>query len=119
MPADVRTWPPLLAGPIVRRVVTEGADSPAAAKTSVSVWVATRQAGPVSLIVRAGTDTGSPQVSTGTTSTKRLGENLHVAVVTATTTAGSPLSSGTVYGYDVEIPNGNASSDLASLKLLG
>jgi hypothetical protein len=101
--------PLLLAGPIVRRVEPR----------SVAVWVAFREAGTVNLFVWEGrqksssfasVESGDTQLATGAAVTRKLGENLHVALVS--TALGfaldnffrpltPPLRPGAIYSYDV------------------
>jgi len=79
----VAQLPLILAGPIVRRVEPR----------SVSVWVALRDAVPVTLRLWAGTQrsTGgglvqsgdAPLVTSQSAAPRRFGQRLHVAVVTA------------------------------------
>ena len=68
-------WPLLLAGPILRRVEPTG----------VSVFMALKHAREVALTVFDGGTT----VAQGTAATLAVGQYLHVAVVTATPTAGA------------------------------
>jgi hypothetical protein len=118
----VDQWPLLLAGPIVRRVEPGRA----------SVWVALKEPRSVRLTVHAapldtGTGTGvfsgpAPLLA-GETTTIRVGERLHVAVVTAEPpSGGGSLTAGQTYAYNVAFgpPTGtfSATADLKSLQLL-
>ena len=113
-------WPLLLAGPIVRRVEPN----------LVAVWVALKEPRAVRLSIwPAPVDTGTgnavfgdaaPLLS-GQANTLRVGDNLHIAVVTATT--GGSLFPGQLFAYNVAFgPPGSgafeAKEDLKSLGLL-
>ena len=97
----VEQWPLVLAGPIVRRV------EPGLA----SVWVALKEPRAVRLTVHlAPVDTGSgtgvfagpAAVLSGDATTVRVGERLHVAVVTAEPpSGGGALTAGQTYAYNV------------------
>ncbi|MBO4206406.1 peptidoglycan-binding domain-containing protein [Micromonospora echinofusca] len=92
------TAPHVLCGPMVRRV------DPG----SVTVFVAVRSAGTVTLTVfevgaAPAYDRGA-QVATGSRSTVPLGGNLHVVAVTAT---GGGLLPGRLYGYDLAFDGGS------------
>jgi hypothetical protein len=109
--------PLLLGGPILRRVEA----------TSVSVWVALSVAARVRLSVwdgRVVTGTPNPMIATPApgVSTLRLGQKLHIALVTLKPPANSQqtLLSGHVYSYDLEIaPTGTTTRHtLASLHML-
>ncbi len=78
----------VLAGPVLRR--TE--------PTQVSVWLALRHESRVTL--RVLNDTGSPRLM-GEVQTVAIGENLHVALVTATGT--EPLGWGECYHYELHL----------------
>lgn len=116
----MNTWPLVLAGPIVRRIEPHMA----------SVWVALKEPRSVRLSIwSAPIDTGSgddlfagepPRVA-GTAQTLRVGEHLHIAVVTAT--SDDPLLPGQIYAYNLSFgPHGTIDAapteDLKSLKLL-
>ena len=109
--------PLLLSGPILRRVEA----------TSVSVWVALSVAARVRLSVwdgRVVTGTPNPMIATPAPGvpTLRLGQKLHIALVTLKPPANSQqtLLSGHVYSYDLEIaPTGTTTRHtLASLHML-
>lgn len=112
-------WPLLLAGPIVRRVEPD----------LVSVWVALKASRSVRLSVWQGprdTGTGDGLVSgdaplfSGDATTLRVGERLHVAVITAAPSGA--LVAGQTFSYNVAFgePEGafTATADLKSLGLL-
>jgi hypothetical protein len=109
--------PLLLAGPILRRVEA----------TSVSVWVALSKAARVRLFVwdsRVLTGTPDPMIASpgNGVRTLRVGQKLHIALVTLQVPANSlqTLRSGHVYSYDLEIaPDGeSARHTLGSLHML-
>ena len=109
--------PLLLGGPILRRVEA----------TSVSVWVALSVAARVRLSVwdgRVVTGTPNPMIATPAPGvpTLRLGQKLHIALVTLKPPANSQqtLLSGHVYSYDLEIaPTGTTTRHtLAALHML-
>lgn len=112
-------WPLLLAGPIIRRV------EPGLA----TVWVALKEARQVRLMVWQGSQDAGPGdglvsveglIAAGDTKTIRVGERLHVAVVTASPTGG--FTAGQTFAYNVAFgpPDGgfSATDDLKSLGLL-
>ncbi len=112
--------PFLLAGPIVRRVEPR----------LVSVWVATSEPCSVRLRVWAGPVTAGdasagvfdPQgsIAGGDRPTLRIGDKLHIAVVTATPVPNDqPLLPGARYSYNVVFtPNGKPARDLHTLGVL-
>jgi hypothetical protein len=109
--------PLLLCGPILRRVDA----------TSVSVWLALSKAARVRLSVwdsRVLAGTPDPMLASPASGvhTLRLGQKLHIALVTLTAPANSvqSLRSGHVYSYDVEIAADGESTrhTLASLHML-
>lgn len=119
----VQDWPLVLGGPMVRRVEPG----------LVAVWVALREARRIKLSVfegsldsDAGTGVfdGGTAVITGEADTVRVGERLHVAVVTAAPeSGGGSLTPGQTYSYNVSLgPRGvgpfSATEDLSSLNLL-
>ena len=112
-------WPLILAGPIVRRVEPG----------LVSVWVALKEARQVRLMVWQGSqDAGAGDglvsvegpIAVGDTKTIRVGERLHVALVTASPTGA--FTAGQTFAYNVAFgaPEGgfSATEDLKSLGLL-
>jgi hypothetical protein len=113
--------PLLLCGPVLRRVEPR----------SVSVWVALSEARTVRLDLWSGlVDVGfgaaiatppRPALASATTPTRRIGDNLHLALVTLTLDQASgkmPLAPGTLYSYNVTFTGGSADADLRSLGLL-
>jgi hypothetical protein len=115
----VEHWLLILAGPIVRRVEPG----------LVSVWVALKEARQVRLMVWQGSqDAGAGDglvtvegpIAVGDTKTIRVGERLHVAVVTASPTGA--FTAGQTFAYNVAFgaPEGgfSATEDLKSLGLL-
>jgi hypothetical protein len=122
-------WPLILAGPIVRRVEPD----------QVTVWVALKEPRTVRLSVWAGLQSagsggglfsgpdpdfdsdGPPDQRLETVGTVRAGDNLHIAIVQAKTSA--PLLPGQLYSYNlgfgaVGAPEFAPQDDLKSLELL-
>jgi hypothetical protein len=107
----------ILAGPILRRVEP----------TSVSVWLALSKpaqvevglwTGNVVASAASGTNFGNASAEkTATANSIRIGNKLHLALVTLDLTA-SPLTPGVVYSYNVSINAGGVSKDLNGLSLL-
>ena len=108
----------MLAGPILRRVTPR----------SVSVWVALRDSKDVLLRVWEGERSDSsgnklftadePLLQSEQIKARRIGDHLHLAVVTVEVKAGQPsLTPGRIYAYNVAFLNG-AAEDLKSQKLL-
>ncbi len=114
---DFANLPLILAGPIVRRVEP----------TSVSVWVALSKQAQVELglwtgLVVASSSSGnnfgnSTAAHTTTANSIRLGDKLHLALVTLDLTT-SPLTPGTVYSYNIQVNAAGNSKDLNGLGLL-
>jgi hypothetical protein len=115
----VESWPLVLAGPIVRRVEPG----------LVSVWVALKEPRSIRLSVWQGVTaagsadglfSGSAPLVTGDASTIRVGERLHVAVVTASPPGA--LAAGQTYAYNLSFGEPGAAfaakEDLNSLGLL-
>ena len=105
--------PLLLAGPILRRVDPN----------LVSVWLALSEPAKVSLVVYEGVATAAnatPFVTSAPEDTWRLGDKLHLALVSARIpeTAGKSLQPDTLYSYDLSIIAGGRPHDLASLNML-
>ncbi len=105
--------PLLLAGPILRRVESN----------LVTVWLALSQEAQVSLSVWEGMATAgapNPFVTSTPELTWRLGDKLHLALVTARIpeTAGKSLQPDVLYSYDVAIKIGATTHTLASLHML-
>lgn len=110
--------PLVLAGPIVRRVEPR----------SVSIWVALSQPLPVRVLVwqNAQKATSTPGVvqtaddpwANATAEPIRVGEHLHVALVTVTNESPSlPMPPGTIHAYDVQLGDPRQ-HDLRSLGFL-
>ncbi len=102
--------PFLLAGPILRRVE----------ESSVSVWLAFRKNVSLTLKVYDSEDKiiGSEKLS-GSTTARRIGANLWVAVVTASTnTASDFLVAGTKYYYDIQMNFNGVIKTLGSPEVL-
>jgi hypothetical protein len=100
-------WHSVLAGPIVRRVDA----------ASASVWIAVNEPCRVTLRVWNGLESAGTTRSpafVGSRSTRRAGDELHVAVVTAV----GQYQPGTLYSYDLELSTGAESKTLDSLQLL-
>jgi hypothetical protein len=90
--------PLVLAGPQVRKTT----------KNSVSVWIALKSANTnLTLNIFEQQAPGLAIVGSGTAATRRLGKNLHVAVITATIPAATTLQTDTIYFYDVNFGSGN------------
>ncbi len=113
---DFNNLPLILAGPIVRRIEP----------TLVSVWVALSAARSVELGIWTGiTNAGTSGVFFGNTtasqtnseSSIRIGNKLHLALVTIDLTA-SPLIPGQVYSYNLAFTGGGSPEDLNTLELL-
>jgi hypothetical protein len=114
-------WPLVLAGPLVRRVEP----------TLVSVWIAVSEACEVELQLWQGeqTTTAAPgqrfatdatPVATAKDDTIRIGERLHLALVTAAIDAATPLQAGLLYSYNVVLKQqgDGTTTDLHALRLL-
>jgi hypothetical protein len=97
------TLPLVLAGPVLRCVTPK----------SVTVWAALKTASSVKLTIKDGSGVA---LGSGTLSTIAVGQNLHIAAVTAKPD-GADLTEGVVYQYDLAFTTGSASSSLSqSLK---
>lgn len=111
---DFNNLPLILSGPIVRRVEP----------TSVSVWVALSAGRTVELGLWVGS-TAAPAgffgngtaVHRASVETLRLGDKLHLAVVTLDLTA-APLIPAQVYAYNLVFTGGAANADLSSEGML-
>ncbi|MEO6526674.1 MAG: hypothetical protein ABIP93_08640 [Gemmatimonadaceae bacterium] len=97
--------PAVLAGPIVRRVEPRlctfwiALSSPSSAVTA-TIWRGTQMTGPIGGSVT----TGDAAAGTTTTSTRRFGKQLHVALVTVKLDAPAlPLQPGAIYSYDITV----------------
>lgn len=105
--ARFETLPLVLAGPIVRRVEPR----------LVSVWVALKQHSLVTLraYIRDEASNALTPVASGTRNTVRLGDHLHIAVITAVLSpAAAPLVPEQLYYYDLFFAPQRDSSDGAS-----
>ncbi|MBL8620232.1 MAG: hypothetical protein JNK64_02985 [Myxococcales bacterium] len=98
MSVDIASLPLVLAGPIVRRVTN----------VEVNIWLALRDARDVTLqLFDASTST---QIGTATAASQRVGDHLHVALVTLSNIS---LTWGTLYTYDLYfMPTGASSSPM-------
>lgn len=100
-------WSSVLAGPIVRRVEAGAA----------AVWIALNEPADVTLRVWDGLESASTTRApafVGRRRTRRLGDNLHVAVVTAQGT----FLPGFIYSYDLEFDTGGEPQNLDRLQML-
>lgn len=88
--------PLILSGPILRKVTS----------TSVSVWVALKKPSKIVLSIKEG---GSERFKSTSTSTRKIGDNLHVALVTAKS-GGKDLASGKIYEYDLTFDGASLSA---------
>ena len=111
---DFDNLPLILAGPILRRVEPTG----------VSVWVALSAQRTVELglwngptAVPGGFFGNGSADHTASATTIRLGEKLHLALVTLDLSA-SPITFGRVYAYNLVFSGGPADADFSSLELL-
>ena len=117
------TLPPVLAGPIVRRVeprlftVWIALSEPAAGTDSVEVkiWRGFQMSGPAAGAVVS----GDPLVGSGSAPTRPFGKHLHIACVVVKIVAPAPpLDHGTIYSYDVTIKRSTGNQGLKSLGML-
>jgi hypothetical protein len=116
--------PFVLAGPIVRRVTARSMSIwvclSQSAKVTLNIWDKVMASGPgVSLF----TTLEAPLHSSASTSTLRIGNRLHVAMVTISlepppNPAPTPLLPGTLYSYNLVFDLASVNSDLKSLGLL-
>jgi hypothetical protein len=84
----------VLCGPIVRRVEP----------SAVTVWLALKEACKVTLRVYAATGATTTPLLSGAATTVAVGGNLHMVAVTARpSSGGTPLASGTIFRYDLEL----------------
>ena len=91
--------PLVLAGPVLRSVTPK----------SVTVWVALKTAASVKLTIK---DESGGALGHGTLSTIAVGQNLHIAAVTAKPDD-KDLTEGVVYQYDLAFTTGSPSSSLS------
>lgn len=113
---DFNNLPLILAGPLVRRVEP----------TSVSVWVALSKqsqvelgiwSGPVVTTSPSGVFGTSGAAHTSTANSIRIGEKLHLALVTIDLSA-SPLTPAQIYSYNLLFTGSSGTKDLNSEALL-
>lgn len=115
-------FPLMLAGPILRRVEP----------TLVTVWVALRESGTLELNLWNGVvkdDGGSPLFSgpanqlvtnaiSNTSATIRIGDQLHIGLVTIRFPPDKPLLPHLTYSYNITLTTASGTHDLKSLGLL-
>ena len=110
------TLPPVLAGPIVRRVEPRACSfwialPDAADSVTATIWRGIQSAGPAGGSVNS----GDPAVASATVKTRRFGKHLHVALITVKIDSPAPsLTPGTIYSYDIQV----GSQGLQQLRLL-
>ena len=88
-PTRLNALPLLLAGPILRRVE----------ETSITIWLALREAATVTLEVYDNDGPGRTTLMSGQRASIAVGTALHIVAVTAR--AGTRLAAGSVYFYDL------------------
>jgi hypothetical protein len=93
------TLPLVLAGPVLRKVTAK----------SVTVWVALQNSANVTVLLQ---DTNGKALGNGSLPTIAVGQNLHIAAVTATPDA--DLTEGFVYQYDITFAASKGTVNLAS-----
>ena len=93
--------PLVLAGPIVRKTT----------ETSVSVWIALKEAQSLELVIKS--NPGLNDIRSGSANTKSFGKNLHVALITV---SGLSLQPNTIYHYDIKF---SGSRTLSTQGILG
>lgn len=111
---DFNNLPPILAGPLLRRVEP----------TLVTVWVALSVSRTVELGIWTG-PTAAPAGFFGNSSAQetasaasiQVGDKLHIALVALDLTA-APLIPGQIYSYNIALTGGSSPQDLNSLSLL-
>ncbi len=94
--------PLVLAGPIVRRVEPTGA----------TIWVALRRRRRIKLEVYDGDASGGSLVASGERETLAVGDNLHIACITAK--PGTPFTAGKAYQYNLTFNHSGGSDDIPS-----
>lgn len=110
---NVDKWPLILAGPILRRVETK----------LVAVWIALTKPAKVRVDVWEGSKempakNDEKPYHSGEAQTRRIGDNLHIAVVMVKFPGEKALSPGKIYSYNVKFPDVADKPDLHSLGLL-
>ena len=99
------TLPPVLAGPIVRRVEPRACSfwvalRDASDSVTATIWRGIQSAGPAGGSVNS-TDAA---VASATVKTRRFGKQLHVALITVKIDSPAPsLTPGTIYSYDIQV----------------
>jgi len=110
------TLPPVLAGPIVRRVEPRACSfwialRDASDSVTATIWRGIQSAGP------AGGSVNSPDaaVASATVKTRRFGKQLHVALITVKIDSPAPsLTPGTIYSYDIQVGSQGLRSSASS-----
>jgi hypothetical protein len=112
--------PLVLAGPIVRRVEPRRAAFWVALREQASVEVRTWEGAQFAAGGTGAVTGGASVFASGTASTVRLGDQLHVALVQVKPQApAQPFGPGRVYSYDVIVtPSGGSATDLKAQGLL-
>jgi hypothetical protein len=117
------TLPPVLAGPIVRRVeprlvtiwIALRDAAVALESIEIKIWRGFQMAGPIPGSVAS----GDVVVASGSAQTRPFGKQLHVACVAVKIVAPQPpLDPGTIYSYDVTIKRSAGNQGLKSLGML-
>jgi len=99
------TLPPVLAGPIVRRVESRACSfwialRDASDSVTATIWRGIQSAGPAGGSVNS----GDPTVASASVKTRRFGKQLHVALITVKIDSPAPsLTPGTIYSYDIQV----------------
>ncbi len=107
--------PLLLAGPVVRRVDARSATFWLATSEPVSVEARVWQGDQVSTAAGAVQSGAAPVAQSPATSTRRLGQRLHVAIVTATVSVGGAFPPGSLFAYDLLVSGHGGLRDLGLL----
>ncbi|MCI0388960.1 MAG: hypothetical protein MOB07_09390 [Acidobacteria bacterium] len=94
--------PPVLAGPILRKVTD----------TSVTVWLALKESSEVTLEVFISDVQVVPALFFGKRKTVRIGKNLHLVAVTARPRSSERLQPDKVYYYDLSFPTATGPKNL-------
>ncbi|NJL84793.1 MAG: PhoD-like phosphatase [Leptolyngbyaceae cyanobacterium SM1_1_3] len=104
--------PLLLAGPILRHTTPQ----------QVSVWVALKQSCQITLQIYATAEHGQALAEglfVGKQKTITIGQNLHVALVSAFAPAGAPLESDRLYAYDLSFTIAEVETPQTLAQVLG